>query len=104
MLVCVILISPLLNFMADKVDSLATLDVQGGPVCCASSTSSPQQCFYALLNHLGGHFVMSSLVVTDINGILVRVAYASEPSSWSKQDRTAIFAMEEWGGWVGCHL
>ena len=66
MLVCVVLISPLLNFVADKVDSLATLDVQGGPVCCASSTSSPQQCFYALLNHLGGHFVMSSLVIANI--------------------------------------
>lgn len=29
MLVCVVLISPLLNFMANKVDSLATLDVRG---------------------------------------------------------------------------
>ena len=21
-----------------------------------------------------------------------------------EQDRTAIFATEEWGGWAGCHL
>ena len=63
--VCVVLISPLLNFMADKVDSLVTPDVHGGPVCCASSTSSPQQWFYALLNHLGGRFIMSSPVVTE---------------------------------------
>ena len=57
MLVCVVLISPLLNFTADKVDSLVIPDVHGGPVCCAYSTSSPQQCFYALLKHLGGCFV-----------------------------------------------
>lgn len=71
MLVCVVLISPLLNFMANKVDSLATLDVRRSCMLCIS-TSSPQQCFYALLNHLGGPFVMSSPVVTDINGILVQ--------------------------------
>ena len=65
MLVCVVLISPLLNFMADKVDSLVTSDVHGGPVCCASSTSSPQQWFYALLSNLGGRFIMSSPVVTE---------------------------------------
>lgn len=60
MLVCIVLISPLPNFMADKVDSLVTSDVHGGPVCCASSTSSPQQWFYALLSNLGGRFIMSS--------------------------------------------
>ena len=65
MLVCVVLISPLLNFTANKVDSLVIPDVHGGPVCCAYSTSSPQQCFYALLKHLGGCFVMSSPVVTE---------------------------------------
>ena len=77
MLVCLFLISPLLNFMADKVDSLVTPDVRGGPVCCASST-------LCLAQLLGWVFCnVFTCCDTDINGISVRVAYASKARSWS---------------------